>query len=212
MPPDTQTEFQPGSRKKVLLNKLGIQRKREIDQAEYAALFKAQERYLSVVNSETRFTSALLRQMHRDWLGDIYWWAGEYRTVNLTKNEFTWPPAIRVPANMENFEQTLLAKHTPCPAGPVKDVARRMAVVHSDLLLIHPFRDGNGRLARWLADLMANQAGYPTPDYQFSGKRSFARFAYYVECVRKGYEENYDDLAGFFAEALEAGLAFEDFL
>ena len=34
-----------------------------------------------------------------------------------------------------------------------------IAMVHTELLLIHPFRDGNGRLARWLADIMAAQAG-----------------------------------------------------
>jgi hypothetical protein len=28
------------------------------------------------------------------------------------------------------------------------------------MLLVHPFRDGNGRLARWLAELMFFQAGY----------------------------------------------------
>jgi hypothetical protein len=41
-------------------------------------------------------------------------------------------------------------------------IARQMGprdahVVHAELLLIHPFREGNGRLARWLADLMALQ-------------------------------------------------------
>lgn len=32
--------------------------------------------------------AALLRQMHRDWLGDIYEWAGKYRTVELEKEGF----------------------------------------------------------------------------------------------------------------------------
>jgi len=34
--------------------------------------------------------------MHYDWLGDIYEWAGRYRTVELAKDSFRWPPAYRV--------------------------------------------------------------------------------------------------------------------
>ena len=35
--------------------------------------------------------------------------------------------------------------------------ALAVAIEHAELLLIHPFRDGNGRVARWLADVMAVQ-------------------------------------------------------
>ncbi len=33
--------------------------------------------------------------------------------------------------------------------------------VHEELVLIHPFREGNGRVARLLSTLMAFQAGLP---------------------------------------------------
>jgi cell filamentation protein len=56
-------------------------------------------------------------------------------------------------------------------------MAMAIAVVHAELLLIHPFRDGNGRLARWVADVMAIQAGYPTPAYGFSGQGNKKRRA-----------------------------------
>jgi cell filamentation protein len=41
---------------------------------------------------------------------------------------------------------------------------RALADVHAELILVHPFRDGNGRLARLLALLMALQTGLPPLD------------------------------------------------
>ncbi len=104
---------------------------------------------------------------------------------------------------MAAFEQGPLRQHTPCPAAPVREVARRIAEVHADLLLIHPFREGNGRLARWLADLMAFQAGFPAPTYGFTGRGSRARRERYLAAVTQGYGRDYDALAEFFAEAME---------
>jgi len=201
-----EAEAEPGSRGRVLRNRLGITRKRVMEEAEYDALLRAQERFTQEIAADTRFTAAHLCQMHRDWLGDIYDWAGRYRTVELAKEDFRWPPAAFVAQNMTAFEEGLLRRHTPCPPGPLPEVARHIAEVHAELLLIHPFREGNGRLARWLADLMALQAGLPAPDYPFFGRGAAARRARYLEAVKAGYLSRYEPLSGFFVEVLEAGL------
>ena len=82
-----------------------------------------------------------------------------------------------------------------------------MAEVHAELLLVHPFREGNGRLARWLADLMALQAGLPLPDYRFRGRGSGRERAVYLAAVKQGYPTRYDDLTAFFLRALSRGAA-----
>ena len=155
-----EAESQPGSRGRVLRNKPGIQRKREMDRAEFAALIRAQSGFLERVAAETRFTAETLREMHHSWLGELYEWAGEYRTVEMEKEGFRWPLAHLVAQNMAALEQGLLRQHTPCLQASLDTVARCMAEIHAELLLIHPFRDGNGRLARCLADVMALQAGW----------------------------------------------------
>lgn len=205
-PAGAEAEAEPGSRGRVLRNRLGIRRKRDIDAAEYQALLRAQEAYLQRISAETRFTAALFREMHRDWLGEIYEWAGAYRTVELSKGGFRWPPAYLVPENMARFEAGLLREHTPCRPGLLPEVARRIAEVHAELLLIHPFREGNGRLARWLADLMALQADYSVPDYGFAGRGSKGQQEHYLEAVKRGYLQDYDDLVDFFREAIERRL------
>jgi len=70
----------------------------------------------------------------------------------------------------------------------------------------HPFREGNGRLARWVSDLMAFQAGLPAPDYGFVGRDAKRRQAAYLDAVRKGYIQDYEPLTAFFVEALERRL------
>jgi cell filamentation protein len=184
-PEGAEGESEPGSRGRVLRNLLGVTRKREMDRAEYEALIQSQEIFVARIGPETRFTADLICEMHRRWLGGLYAWAGEYRTVELQKGSFRWPPADLVERNMQAFESGLLRKHTPCAAGTVSRVARAMAEVHGDFLLIHPFRDGNGRLARWLADLMALQAGMPAPKYDFEGRtKGMQRSAYLAAVTR----------------------------
>jgi len=201
-PEGAEAEAQPGSRGRVLRNRLGILRKREMDRAEHEALLAAQSRYLERITPETQFTAALLREMHRDWLGGIYAWAGQYRTVELQKGDFTWPPASRVADNVAAFEAGPLRELTPCRPGPLRQAARRMAEVHAEFLLIHPFREGNGRLARWVAGLMALQAGLPTPQYRFEGRGSAAEQRRYLEAVERGYLGEHGWLTDYFVEAL----------
>jgi cell filamentation protein len=68
--------------------------------------------------------------------------------------------------------------------------------------LVHPFREGNGRLGRWLADLMSLQAAWPPiewgfdvdtdrrrDEYHAALKHAFAkRFSALEELVRAGLE------------------------
>ena len=185
-PKGIEAEFEPGSRERVLRNRLHIRRKSEMDRAEFEALVGAQEKYLRRIGPDTRLTAEVLCRMHRDWLGDIYEWAGHYRTVELAKGDFRWPPAFRVGQNMDAFEKGVLARCTPCRPGPLPEVARCLAEVHAELLLIHPFREGNGRLARWVSDVMAFQAGLLAPDYSFTSRDARKRREVYLDAVKKG--------------------------
>jgi len=199
-------EFEPGSRARVLRNRLGIRRKTEMDRMEFEALVAAQEEYLARIGPHTRLTAKMLCRMHQDWLGGIYEWAGRYRTVELTKGDFRWPPAFRVGQNMDTFEKGVLSRCTPCRPGSLAEIARCIAGVHAELLLIHPFREGNGRLARWVSDLMAFQAGLPGPDYGFVGRGAMRRRATYLEAVKKGYLKDCGPLTTFFVDVLERRL------
>jgi Fic family protein len=82
--------------------------------------------------------------------------AGEYRTtaVFVTGTTFQFPAAGEVPALM----RTLFAQTIPGLASlhPVVQSAK----IHKEIVAIHPFSDGNGRVARLAMNTMLIQHGY----------------------------------------------------
>ena len=174
-----------------------------MEEIETLALLKAQEEYLGAITTETVFTADLICRMHGDWLGAIYDWAGRYRNVELEKGGFRWPPARLVAQNMDTVERETLRRCTPCRPGELSRVAGQMAAVQSELLMVHPFREGNGRLARWVTDLMAIQAKLPAPHYAFEGKGGASRREAYLRAVVSGYATDYAPLSRLLVEAVE---------
>jgi cell filamentation protein len=193
-------EYEPGSKCRVLRNLLGVRSKRQMDQIEYERLLAMKEKYLGIVGPETSLSVELIRAMHRDWLQSVYVWAGEYRTVEMSKGRFHWPPARLVAQNMATIEQQTLLRVTPCRLKDLGEVAEAAARVQAEVLLVHPFREGNGRLARWLSDIMAMQAGLPAPRYGFTGRGSVRRRRAYLAAVVAGYRMDYRPLAGILRE------------
>ena len=84
----SESEFEPGSRGRVLRNLLGITRVRDMNEAESQALELAQEAALDRYGPDHRFTAEDICALHRLWLGPIYPWAGEYRSVNIDPVSF----------------------------------------------------------------------------------------------------------------------------
>lgn len=160
-----EAEFEPGSRGRVLRNLLGITRVRDMNLAESQALEIAQDLALDRFDSDHRFTAQDICDLHALWLGPIYPWAGEYRSVDIGKGGFQFAHARLIPGLMAELERGALIKHTPCRAGDDAAIGMALAEVHAELILVHPFREGNGRLARVLAVLMALQAGLPPLDF-----------------------------------------------
>ena len=140
-----EAQFEPGSRGRVLRNLLGIKSKREMDQVEAQEQLRTLEELVRIYDQTHRFTAADVRRIHKIWLGSIYAWAGNYRQVNLSKGDFPFAAANQIPRLMIEFEKGPLRAYTPCRFTEMNEMARTIAVVHTELLLIHPFREGNGR-------------------------------------------------------------------
>jgi cell filamentation protein len=196
----SEAEFQPGSRGRVLRNFLGITRAREMEEAETQALAVTQAAAVKMYGRGRRFTPADVRRLHRMWLGSIYPWAGAYRTVDLGEGEFRFAHAPLIPRLMAVFGKDVLRRHTPCGRAGEASVARSLAEVHAGLILIHPFRDGNARLARLLTVVMATQAGANSLRLRSlagTGKRTYA------QAIHAAMTRDYGPLESLFAVALE---------
>jgi cell filamentation protein len=196
-------QFEPGSKGRVLHNLLGIRLKREMDRVEGEELVRTFRKLIGLYDMNHRFSAEDLCSMHGEWLGNIYDWAGKYRQVNLAKGNFTFAASHAIPVLMAKFEKHCLDVYTPCRMTVRGDVVYALAVVHVELLLIHPFREGNGRLARMLSSLMALQAELPPLDFKLLKGRK--KDDYFI-AVRSGLDRNYEAMAKIFDEVIECSL------
>lgn len=200
----TEAQFEPGSNEQVLKNRLGIASPQAMDDAEARALEQALLALIGNYDERHRFTAADICKIHKNWLGEIYEWAGAYRQVNISKGDFPFAAAARVPALMAEFEKAVLARYTPCNFKDRADVVRALAETHAELVLIHPFREGNGRTARIVSILMALQVGLPLLDFSVIAEEQ--KPAYFA-AVQAGLDRNYQPMERLFAEIIEQSLA-----
>lgn len=130
------------------------------------------------------YSSALIRSLHYMMLkyaqakspglwrpGDVY-----VRDSSSGDAVYTGAPADEVPGLMSELSEALNA-HDPSVPGIV-----HAAMAHLNLVMIHPFRDGNGRMARCLQTLVLARAGTLYPPFssieEYLGHRQNTR-AYY---------------------------------
>jgi cell filamentation protein len=199
----TEAQFEPGSRSLALKNLMGIKSKREMDRIKAVALKQAEESFFRNYDANHRFTAKDVCDMHKVWLGKIYSWAGKYRQVNRTRENFRFATVGFIPQLMKGFEEGPLKQHTPCNFKDRERVIKTLAEVHTEFILIHPFREGNGRIGRVLSTLMALQSGFPPLDFSpIQGKKRQD----YFKTVRAGLDRKYEPMENVFSCVLERTL------
>ncbi|WP_368655460.1 Fic family protein [Castellaniella ginsengisoli] len=194
----SQAESQPGSNDLVLRNRPGITDPAVMDELETRLLLRLYERMMREQFPNRRLDVADLMGWHHQWLGNLYDWAGHPRSVNMSKDGFHFAAARQIPRLLETFERQYLHRHTPCHDIDEDALIEAIAVCHVELILIHPFREGNGRLSRLLADVMAVQAGHGTLDYS----RWDADKAAYFTAIQCGVGMNYAPMRALVSVAL----------
>ncbi|OGX37270.1 MAG: hypothetical protein A3C53_05165 [Omnitrophica WOR_2 bacterium RIFCSPHIGHO2_02_FULL_68_15] len=194
-----------GSRGRVLKNLLGIKNSSEIDRTEAIALKQAEDALfqMQAYGSRHQFSAKDVCQIHEIWLGNIYPWAGRYRQVQMNKGTFRFASAAQVPQLMEQFERDVLRQHTPCTFAGDR-VIEALAEVHAELMLIHPFREGNGRVGRFLATLMAMQAGLPPLIFTPIEGRGTAP---YIRAIHASVGKEYRPMQDVFRQIVRKSLA-----
>lgn len=198
-----EAQFEPGSSGQVLKNRLAIKSPRDMEVVETRALGRVMVELVREYDEQHSFTAADICAIHKNWLGDIYDWAGEYRQVNVSKGEFPFAAASRIPSLMETFERSVLARYTPCHFKEQAEMLHALAETHVELVLIHPFREGNGRLARVLSNLMVLQAGLPMLDFSLIAEEGKQE---YFAAVQAGMDNDYKPMGRLFARIIERSL------
>jgi cell filamentation protein len=103
---------------------------------------------------------AHFKAIHRHLFQDVYGWAGEARTVRMSKDN----SMFCFPENIDSEATKLFAKLKAdkyMQGLSPKDFAKQAAHFLAELNAIHAFREGNGRVQLSFFLLLADQAGHP---------------------------------------------------
>jgi len=140
----------------VLINKLGIT---DEDGLEVAEVELTQTRIEQFEPDFDDISLSALRAIHRHLFQDVYRWAGELRTVDISKGGTRFANVTRIePEANKLFRQ--LKEENYLVNSSRKSFVSRLAHYYSELNVIHPFRDGNGRAQRLLFEVISINAGY----------------------------------------------------
>lgn len=192
----------------ICLNYAGCLHQEEVARREDEGVARAREFVLALLDRPVpvAITTEMIRQVHRELMGDIYPFAGNWRTVAMHKGEgpTKWPlPPTGIQPRMDELERDVLSR-TPFMADDNESIYAFVSEVMNEFLAIHPFREGNGRTAFILGDLILMQNSL-LPLSEYDQHRHQAD--YYAACEAGRLQRNFAPLAALIAEWEEEALA-----
>jgi Fic-DOC domain mobile mystery protein B len=135
-------------------------------------------------------TEGFVRSLHRAMFGDVWRWAGKYRSRET--NIGVAPHVIPIALNEFLVTARFWLETRPFSADEIA------VHCHHRLVQIHPFPNGNGRHTRMMADLLAEQLGRPPFSW---GRTSLTDAspvrATYIAALREADNQNIAPLLAF---------------
>lgn len=157
------------------------------------------------------------KEMHKELFKHILRSCGEWKEAENTfgdLNDDTLQKLIAKPHDvnrrMTELANKIMTEYLPLKGSEEQEKVTALAKIHFEFVIIHPFKDGNGRVARATTDLMSVYFGMPPVMAGYPRHDKARRNAYHasiIDCVRNsdcsklamwinGYlEEHYKRLA-----------------
>ena len=143
-----------------------------------------------IVQKKAEISENIIKEMHRIILSSIDdTEAGNYRRTNvrIVGANHLPPQSIKIPRLMEEFINWYYENDKKI------SVAEMAAELHYRLVMIHPFIDGNGRVARLLMNLYLMRNGYPPGIILKVDRKKYYRV---LNEANLGRKENYENFIG----------------
>jgi len=159
--------------------------KKELNDLEARNIFKAQVWLLQ--NKTKILNMSFLQTLHKKMFDDVWLWAGKFRVTE--KNIGIAPYLVSSELKKLYDDTAYWMEHKTYPPN---EIALRF---HHRLVQIHPFPNGNGRIARIMADLIMKCQGEKEFDW---GEKSLIAASElrkkYINSLRKADEGDYSEL------------------
>lgn len=147
-------------------------------------------------NSQRKITEEHIKELHRLLMNGVIGTAGQYRQFDLQVKGagFTPPPFYMIPDEMKELIAFINSNQN--ELRPIE----LASYAHYYLAWIHPFEDGNGRIARLLLNLILVRYGYP-----FAVIKNVERKKY-LESLRQADLGEFEPFLNYVARCVEQTL------
>ena len=182
----------------VMRNLFGVRHADVLRDMEYAATMTRQlELGSGRVRIERNYDAGHLRAIHGYLFQDVYQWAGQFRTVGISKGvtAFADPGSGELERYLADVH--LLAAGTDWQGLDRAGFIDRAARVFAYLNQAHPFREGNGRTAKVFMAHVAEQSRYRLV-FAWVSPEAWNQASAFSGPDKGGYEPHHDELMPVF--------------
>ncbi len=171
-------------------NRLGITEAELLHEVEETLLQQAYQVFIAELQPGTRFDEAYFKSLHQRTWSSLYDWAGEYRSVDMSKGGSLFCRAGFLENESRRLFRELEQEDFLKQAAdwPKEKFAERLAHFQCELIALHPFYELNGRITRLFFDLIAIYNGYGPIDYSHTLNEAADETNAYIQasiaCVR----------------------------
>ena len=210
-----------GETKSLLLHNITAQGKSLKDHIEITGHNEAIDALVDLARGNAPLTEIFFRQLHvlilreryqvdaitaegaptRRWIEVGQYKTGQNHVQTVTGEIFRFVEPMDVPGKMHALLQTINELQAPSSAEVVLVAAK----AHYDFVLIHPFDDGNGRMARLLMNLILIKYGFPPAIIKTEDKTNY--FSALRQADGGQFEVFVEYIAGCVCASLEIMLA-----
>ena len=141
----------------ILVNKLDIKDNKKLERYEKKMVaFKLAT--INEVEFPNVFDEKRLKFIHNYLFCDVYDFAGMYRLENIIKNNFVFSQYEYIEENMKKIMSEINVDEL--KKLSFNKLIKKVSYFMTELNVIHPFREGNGRAIREFIRELLNECGY----------------------------------------------------
>jgi len=151
---------------------------------------------MELVNSKKEISQEIIQKIHEFVTRGILKNPGQYRTENVTITgvKIRPPSFLKIVRLIDEYIQNIQKLKL--------QTIKKAAYIHHEFVRIHPFLDGNGRVARLLTNFYLVRQGYPPIVIQKEDRKN------YYKSLNKADRGNLSDFATFIARVVNESIQY----